>query len=486
MLLMNRSTSRLVRPLFVFGARSFRSVSVRWQEKAIPTSRAPAPSVNNLSSIIKSLIDATGPIPISSYMKECLINPKYGYYTTRDPLDVKSGDFITSPEISSTFGEMCGMWFFSSFIAQLKQQATFNRDKFKIDDKTFRIVEYGPGRGTLMYDILRVFNRFVAGNNPIEVVLIEKSDVLIKEQYKTICDEAKSKLVKIDDLTYRSETRWGNRILWLKDDKPDFGADPDYMNFVIAHEFFDALPINRFVKTSNGWREFLVDLKKRYSKDIELPNVSHATTSSLELKDKPEFTIVESPRATLSSSIPKADPRYDSLIIGSKVEICPESHTYLYEMADLVKQGDIGAGLIIDYGKDTIPIETLRGIKNHKFVDPMTQPGEVDLSADVDFGKLAQLLKEQKGLKPLLADQGDWLNSMGLGYRIDQLISMHKGDEKLKKNIVDSYKRLTGKDERDMGKTYKVLGFFDDQYEGGVGFEKPKPSEGGKGQGATK
>lgn len=419
-----------------------------------------------LSQIIKKTIQATGPIPISGYMKECLINPKYGYYTTRDPLNVKTGDFITSPEISSTFGEMCGIWFFNNFIQQLKYQATYNRKNFHIEDKVFRFIEYGPGRGTLMGDMLRILNHFVQGNNPIEVVFIEKSDVLIREQYKTVCDPSKDKLTKIDDLTYRSRTKWGNRVLWLKDDKPDFDKDNDYMNFVVAHEFFDALPINRFVKTSNGWRECLVGLKEKYTTDSDLPSVKHATTSSMKLNDDsdPKFVIVEAPFATPSSSIPKVNPRYNNLIVGSKVEICPESYTYLYQMADVIKLGDIGAGLIIDYGKNTIPVETLRGVRDQKFVDPLTKPGDVDLSADVDFGQLAILLKDQKGMKPLFTDQGNFLNNMGLGYRIDQLISAHQKEPALRKKIVESYTRLAGKGFRDMGKIYKVLGFYDKEY----------------------
>lgn len=446
--------------------------------KIDPSSVSASERSRHLSNIIENLIKATGPIPISSYMKECLINPNYGYYTTRNPLDTKTGDFITSPEISSTFGEMCALWFFSNFINQLHYQATYNREAFKIKDKKFRFIEYGPGRGTLMYDMLRILNRFIAANNPIEVVFVEKSEILINEQYNAICDPAKAKLETIDKFTYRSHSKWGNRVIWLKDDKPEFGSDKNYMNFVIAHEFFDALPINRFVKTDKGWRECLVDLKKRYRKDAILPSVEHATSSSIDKssEDTPEFVIVESTHETPSSAIPRANPRFDNLIVGSKVEICPDAHSYMYEMADIVKHGDIGAGLVIDYGKATIPIETLRGIRNQKFVDPMSHPGEVDLSADVDFSDLSHLLSHEKGMLPKFADQGDWLNNMGLGYRIDQLVDAHKNDDNLKAKIVDSYKRLTSKGFREMGKVYKVLGFYDSKYSKlpCPGFETPK------------
>lgn len=416
----------------------------------------------NLEIIIKNMIKTTGPIPISSFMKQCLINPEFGYYTTRNPLDAKTGDFITSPEISSTFGEICGLWFFSTFLNQLKYQATNNRPNFKIAEKIFRIVEFGPGKGTLMFDMVRTLNKFIKDKNPIEVVFIEKSEILIYEQYKMMCDPEASKLEKVDDYTYTAVSQWGNKIVWMMDDKPDLGNDTKYMNFVMAHEFYDALTMNKFVKTENGWREYLIDMKPA-AKNGLLPNVE--TTSSVDLGqiNKSEFMVIKAPYATPSASIPKTNARYDSLPLDSEVEISAESHSYMYEMSDIVKSSDIGGGLIIDYGTTTIPINTLRGIKDHKFVNPLGEPGDVDLSIDVDFGSLAEILSD-RGMMSYTAEQGDFLNDMGLGYRIDQLLSKNVDDEELKKKLIDSYKRLTGKGLKEMGKIYKVLGYFDKKY----------------------
>lgn len=431
----------------------------------------------NLEIIIKNMIKTAGPIPISSFMKQCLINPEYGYYTTRNPLDSKTGDFITSPEISSTFGEICGLWFFSTFLNQLKYQAVNNRPNFKIEEKVFRIIEFGPGRGTLMYDMVRTLNKFIKDKNPIEVVFIEKSEVLIYEQYKMMCDPEASKLEKVDDYTYTAVSQWGNKIVWMMDDKPDLAKDGSkYMNFVMAHEFYDALTMNKFVKTESGWREYLIDMKPA-AKNGVLPNVE--TTSSVDLGqvNKSEFMVIKAPYATPSAAIPKTTPRYNSLPVESEVEISAESHSYMYEMSDIVKSSDIGGGLIIDYGTTTIPINTLRGIKEHKFVNPLGEPGEVDLSIDVDFGALAGILKE-RGMESYTAEQGDFLNNMGLGYRIDQLLSKHVDDEELKKKLIDSYKRLTGKGLKEMGKIYKVLGYFDEKYateKKPSGFNEPKP-----------
>lgn len=419
----------------------------------------------NLEIILKNMIKTTGPISIANFMKQCLINPEYGYYTTRNPLDAKTGDFITSPEISSTFGEICGMWFFSAFLSQLRYQATHNRANFKIKDKKFRIIEFGPGKGTLMFDMVRTLARFTKGNNPIEIVFVEKSDVLINEQFKTLCDTETSNLEQIDEFTYSAVSKLGNQITWLKDDKPDLisSGDKDYMNFVMAHEFYDALPMNRFIKTEKGWREFLVDIRPDAKKDSLLPNVTTTTTADLNKKHESEFVLIQAPYATPSCAIPKTTPRYDDLSVTSKVEVSPESHTYTYEMAQIIKSSDIGAGLTIDYGTTTIPMDSLRGIKDHKFVNPLSDVGDVDLSIDVDFGSLSIILKDL-GFEAYVAEQGDFLNSMGLGYRIDQLMSKFVDDEEMKKKLTASYKRLTGKGLRDMGKVYKVLGYFDSRY----------------------
>lgn len=431
----------------------------------------------NLTRIIKNMIKTTGPISISHFMKQCLIDPQYGYYTTRNPLDAKTGDFITSPEISSTFGEMCGLWFFNAFIQQLKYQATYNREKFDIKKKTFRMVEFGPGKGTLMFDMVRTLKRFVKNSNPFEIVFVEKSEVLIREQHRTMCDDF-TELKKIDDFTFESKSKWGDKITWLKDDKPRLEGI-DYMNFVMAHEFFDALPMNRFVKTSKGWREFLVDIRPDAKKASLLTNTPNSKDPGLEKKrHEAEFVIVEAPYATPQTAIPKTNPRYESLPENSEVEISAESHSYIYEFSDILKSSDVGAGLIIDYGTVTIPVNTLRGIKDHKFVNPLGDVGEVDLSIDVDFGSLAEILKQNK-FETDIAEQGDFLNNMGLGYRMDQLLSSNVDNEETKEKLIAAYKRLTGKSLESMGKIYKVLGYYDSKYKDVniSGFEKTEIQE---------
>lgn len=95
-----------------------------------------------------SLLQVTGPVPISAFMRQVLTSPDGGYYTTRPEgageVFGKKGDFITSPEISQVFGELVGIWTIAEWIAQGRRR------------NGVQLMEVGPGKGTLMDDLLRV------------------------------------------------------------------------------------------------------------------------------------------------------------------------------------------------------------------------------------------------------------------------------------------------------------------------------------------
>lgn len=99
----------------------------------------------NSKQRLSNKFQTTGPVSIATYMRQCLTSPDGGYYTKgKDPFGQK-GDFVTSPEISQIFGELLGIWMVAEWIAQGKIS------------QGVEIIEVGPGRGTLMGDMLRVW-----------------------------------------------------------------------------------------------------------------------------------------------------------------------------------------------------------------------------------------------------------------------------------------------------------------------------------------
>jgi SAM-dependent MidA family methyltransferase len=120
--------------------------------------------VSPLESEIRRRIAAAGPMPVDEYMGLCLADPEHGYYTTRDPLGAR-GDFITAPEISQMFGELIGLW----MTAVWKQMGS---------PAQVRVIELGPGRGTLMKDALRAAQVVPAFRDAAALHLIEISPVL--------------------------------------------------------------------------------------------------------------------------------------------------------------------------------------------------------------------------------------------------------------------------------------------------------------------
>lgn len=390
-----------------------------------------------LSKFLSETIRNTGPISLANFMRQCLINPSSGYYINKDPFG-KHGDFITSPEISQMFGELVGIWVLAQWTLQGQP------------DKV-RLVELGPGRGTLMDDLLRAGRSFPQFANAIkEVYMIEASPTLRNMQRKLLCGE--QSCLKHADSGYRCSTKWDNTIYWFESIKEV--PREQVATFIIAHEFFDALPILQFENTNQGWRERLVDC-------IVSP-------TSLE----PQFYMTVPNQSTPSTNIiPQTHERYSKLPVGSKVEICPEAWDVADQMSEIIATAQLGGALVVDYGpSDTIPIDTLRGIKEHKLVSPLETPGEADLSADVDFQAIKIAAQQHHSVDiygPV--EQGDWLHTMGIGARATALANTQTSEEG-KKRIASAYNRLVEKGGGAMGKVYKVMSMLPKGSKTPVGF----------------
>ncbi|CAN6596850.1 hypothetical protein TRVA0_001S03422 [Trichomonascus vanleenenianus] len=373
-------------------------------------------------------------------MRQCLTNPAGGYYINRDPFG-SSGDFVTSPEISQMFGELVGIWFLTQWLAQG-------------GPANFRLIEFGPGRGTLMDDFLRAGRNFSDFSKSIyEIIMIEASPTLREMQRKRLCDDSTPMIP--NERGFMSKTRWGTPIYWYESAR-DIPTEDNVPTFIVAHEFFDALPIFQFEHTENGWRELLVD----YSVPQMTPGTSKGsvTPSTTTSGDEPSFHLTLSPDwSPTSRVVPASHPRYADLPVGSRVEICPEAWEIAARFGEVIEKCG-GAALIIDYGPaHTIPIESLRAIKGHRIVSPFEAPGEADLSADVDFQALKIAAQNDHTVDvhgPIM--QGDWLHSIGIGARATQLAENQKTQEG-KRRIEQAYNRLVEKGGGAMGKVYKIM-----------------------------
>lgn len=308
-----------------------------------------------LPDLIDMQIRANGPMSVATYMGLCLTHPSKGYYKVADPLGAQ-GDFVTAPEISQMFGELMGFW-----VVNLWQQMG--------SPKEFSLLELGPGRGTLMADMLRVACRAEGFRDALDLRLFETNPALIAEQ--------NARLEPYDPK-------------WI-DSFEKVGPGP---LMVVSNEFFDALPIRQFVRTEDGWHERVIGLSD----------------------GKRSFGL--SPTPIPSSAMPAA---VADAALNSVFEVGLASGEVMKRIARIVStQG--GAILAVDYGYGrTQTGETLQGVRRHHYADVLDAPGETDLSAHVDFEALSTLAANAGLAVQPLATQGEWLVRMGINERTKQL-----------------------------------------------------------------
>ena len=337
-----------------------------------------------LAQILAARIRAHGPMSLADYMAECLLHPQHGYYTTQNPFG-SGGDFITAPDISQMFGELLGL---SLAQAWLDQGAP----------NPFTLAELGPGRGTLMVDVLRATKAVPGFHAAMRVVLVEASPRLRATQAQAL---------------------HGYRPLWA-DSVQDL---PRHPLFLVANEFFDALPIRQFQRAGLGWRERLVGLSG------------------------------EALSFGLGPVVPIADltDRLADTAQGDIVEICPQAPAIMAEIA--ARMADQGAALIIDYGGWHSLGDTFQAVQAHQPVDPFAAPGQADLTAHVDFAALAAAAHPAAHA---YTTQGALLSALGLAQRSARLAQNLSGTA-LQSHLYAT-QRLTAPTE--MGSLFKVLALY--------------------------
>ena len=335
---------------------------------------------------LRRIIAIDGPIPVSRYMALCLGHPQHGYYVTRDPFGV-AGDFITAPEISQMFGELIGLWS-AALWQQMGGPAHVN------------LIELGPGRGTLMADLLRAAAVVPAFRAAAAVHLVETSPALRTRQAHMLGDVPATWHATIDDV-------------------------PEGAAIVIANEFFDALPIDQAVKDTHGW---------------------HARMVGIDADDR--LALMAAPDPLPGFAPLRGAPR-GAVDEWRGERVAPAR-------AQRVAHG--GAALVIDYGHaERAAGDTLQAMRRHGFADPLVDPGESDLTAHVDFAALARVATRAGARPHGPVPQGEFLMRIGLAQRAERLRAQATPQQK--GDIDAAVTRLTAPDQ--MGTLFKALAIAD-------------------------
>ena len=317
-----------------------------------------------LAARLKELIRASGPIAVSDYMSRCLWDDRHGYYATRTAIGA-GGDFITAAEISQVFGEIVGLW------AGVVWQQVLG------GPPSVTLAEYGPGRGTMMRDMMRAARVVPGFASAAAIHLVELSPALEATQRATLAE-------------FNSHIAWGRNLVGFKTPA-----------IIVANEFLDAWPLDQWVKTEDGWRQRGVGIDP-------LGNLSFCTLDVTDATGK------------LDLANPGVTP-------GTIVETQhPERLAEAFQT--LARTGPVAA-LLIDYGYATPSAgDTLQAVRGHTYEPPLASPGEADLSAHVSFFELATAL-HGCGLEidgPVT--QAEFLGSLGVIERASRL--MHANPER--------------------------------------------------------
>jgi NADH dehydrogenase [ubiquinone] 1 alpha subcomplex assembly factor 7 len=331
-------------------------------------------------------IRQAGPISTARFMDLALTHPTLGYYARHDPLGA-AGDFVTAPEISQVFGEIVGLWLARAWVEIGRPDPCL-------------LVELGPGRGTLMADLLRAAAQVPGFRAALRLHLVETSARLRDLQRRHLASET---------------VQWHAAL-----DQVPLGP-----MLLVANEFLDALPVHQLVATERGWVERLVDL------------------AGTELV----FTLSDRPSA-LADKLPATD-----VPLGQIAEVSPMRSEIVAAIGRRLA-ADGGVALLVDYGAwAEVTGDTLQAVRDHASWPVLRAPGEADLSSHVDFRALAEAARNAGAAVYGPVPQGPFLRAMGIDLRIARLLERATPGQR--RELRAALFRLT--DGGAMGELFKVL-----------------------------
>ena len=362
----------------------------------------------HLQSILVEQVGRSGPISLGDFISLAMTHPKYGYYVKGNPLG-EEGDFITAPEISQIFGELIGAWVIDLWA--------------KMGSPDFNLIECGPGRGTLMADILRIGSKVPSFTEKVHLRFIESSSLLREKQEKSI-----------NSYSLGSSAKWYDTVSDISVDKPCI---------IIGNEFIDALPIEQLRRTEQGWQQRKVDVGK--GEDSKLVFCEQEAEKAL---------LDYLPSKTSSNEI---------------YEISPARNRFMKGCLRVMKEHD-GACLFIDYGHTSSHHgDTLQAVKSHKYSNVLDNVGRSDITSHVDFDALSRVMSGDEDIKqePVVS-QRQFLLNLGVEYRA-QVLEASADDADSAREIKSAVDRLIGIDK--MGELFKVFCFHSGQNIKPFGFE---------------
>lgn len=313
---------------------------------------------SSLAEWLRTKIGAHGPMPVNSFMAHCLTHPRFGYYRKARAIGANA-DFVTAPEVSQVFGELIGIWCAAAWDTMGRPDA-------------IRIVELGPGRGTLMADALRALKVVPELLRRLKVHLIDINETLIAEQRRRLRDA-------------------DGEIIWSDAVPPFEGA-----TILIANEYLDTVAIRQLVFSNGSWRERCVSLD-----------------------DENRLAFVPGPRVSreLQALGALAKP-----VDGDILELRSWTAAIGDTLQSLAKQGPFAA-LFIDYGYGGPAIgDTFQAVRGHAHDHPLAHPGEADLTAHVDFATFAKTMADLGFAVDGPISQAQFLTGLGIGPRATRLM----------------------------------------------------------------
>ena len=348
--------------------------------------------MTTLRDYIDKNISTDGFISLHDYMDIALYHPTLGYYR-RDQVIGADGDFITAPEISQMFGELTGLWLAHQCQSQHMESKS-------------ALVELGPGRGTLMADLLRAWQQTSLAVPPVH--MIETSPALIRVQQ--------------DALSHISDTdiQWHQSVDTL----------PDQPLLIIANEFFDALPVRQFRLSDSGWQEQVI--------------TSGADGWQLGWMAIPSDAVPDHISDIYSDITKDADL--------SCITYAPALPAIMASLSRRIKAYG-GAMLIIDYGKDDGFGDSIQAVYQHQPVDILEHTGQADLTAWVDFSHIKAVAMAHGLAATPLQPQGQFLTLIGIKERTEQLAE--QADPELRRRLLSELDRLVNPAQ--MGQAFKVM-----------------------------